>query len=285
MIRRCKAVVVGTGSRGLLHLRALSDYEQGVLHPIIAYDWSEASRSRAKAVPGVTVLDSPEAIFTYAVDEIAVIATPPSSHVRDATSLINVAPTLLIEKPAARSSVEFQDLQAVAARASTQVYIGYSERYNPAVRAMRASITRLVRARDATGLRFVRRRPSTGLEAKDERQELAVHDVDFVVNALFPDERLRFERITGTDRLCLRSLTATGIALEIVSDLYAPAAVTEYQATLVSGELRRHLMPIPTDKSRMAALRVQLDHILPKGRAPSMDLVYERRVVESLNGC
>jgi predicted dehydrogenase len=282
--RRCKSLIVGVGTRGLLHLRALSEYADGMLRPIAAYDIQEARRVRAREIPGVTVLEAPDAVRDYMVDEIAIIATPPSSHVQYAMSLIDLAPRLLIEKPAANSSPEFDILHSAADRANASVFVGYSERYNLAVRSTRARIAELVRNRIVTHLRFIRKRPATKGAAKDARQELAVHDVDFVVNELFPSERLRFEQRRSKGAVSLRSFSsATGITIDIISDLRAVAALTECQVFHPNGELERYITPMPNDMSRLMALRAQLDYILANSADPRVDLLYERRVVESLN--
>jgi hypothetical protein len=157
-----------------------------------------------------------------------------------ATGAIMLKEPQVIEKPATNNPTEFQHLQAAAIDASSDIFAGYSERHNPALRNIRTSLAHLVRTRAVKALRFIRKRPVTEWAAKDALQELAVHDVDFVVNELFPDEQLRFEQ-------------------------------------------SRHVMPIPDDVSRMVTLRMQLDHILAKRGSSSLELMYERRVMESIN--
>lgn len=281
--KRCKSLVVGAGTRGLLHLRALSEYADGALTPIVMYDRQPTKRDRAREIPGVTVVDAPDALRSYAADEIAIIATPPSSHVRYATALIHLAPKLLIEKPAVNSSPEFDILRSAAANADTSVFVGYSERYNPAARSTRARMATLVRNHAVRRLRFIRKRPITKGYAKDARQELAVHDVDFVVNELFPDEHLRFEQRGSKGAISLRSFVpASGITIDIVSDLQCAVALTEYQAFRLNGELERYAISMPNDTLRLATLRAQLDYIFASSGDGGAELLYERRVVESL---
>jgi predicted dehydrogenase len=69
--------------------------------------------------------------------DAAIVAVPTSAHVEAARPFVAAGKPVLIEKPLAGSSAEGEELIALAERTGSSVQVGQTERFNPAVDAVR----------------------------------------------------------------------------------------------------------------------------------------------------
>lgn len=158
------ALVIGTGRMGSRHVRVLS--ELGL-----------AAITVDPVAEGATYSTLEE---VFEPIDIACVAVPIPQLADVATEVIEtVAPrVLLIEKPGAPSSAELARVSDAAAMRGVRVIIGYSERFNPVIRAlgklMRDGHTQAIDHVVAT--RFS---PDAALSPLIPHEiDLAVHDLD-----------------------------------------------------------------------------------------------------------
>ncbi|AYY12387.1 gfo/Idh/MocA family oxidoreductase [Actinobacteria bacterium YIM 96077] len=122
-----KALVVGAGFMGSLHARAIRDSTMADLHGVVDSSTSAASTLGAElGVKGFVELS--EAIDEIEPD-VAVIATPDSSHRKPAETLIKAGVHVLIEKPLATT---VDDAEAILHRArarGSRVMTGHITRF------------------------------------------------------------------------------------------------------------------------------------------------------------
>ncbi len=128
-----KVGVVGFGSIGRHHARnlaAMPDVELvGVVEPT-----PEAAAGAAGF--GYRVFDSTRELIAAGIDAI-VICVPTSLHETVADEFIDARVALLVEKPIAHSMEAGRRLLARCMRAEIPLMVGYVERYNPAMTAVR----------------------------------------------------------------------------------------------------------------------------------------------------
>ena len=118
---------------GKLHARVLSEIPDITLACVVDTD-----ESRAKAIGKQR--DCPW--FTNTADALehsdaAIISAPTVHHVAAARNFISAGKAVLIEKPLASNVQEGQELIDLAAANNTTVQVGHTERFNPAVLAMK----------------------------------------------------------------------------------------------------------------------------------------------------
>jgi predicted dehydrogenase len=125
--------VAGFGSIGRHHARNLAAMP-GVEVAAIA-DPSPDARAAAKEL-GYAAVDSVERLAALDIDA-AIVAVPTSEHEAAAIPLIEARRALLIEKPLAGSLEAAKRILARVEAAGIPLMVGYVERYNPALEAIR----------------------------------------------------------------------------------------------------------------------------------------------------
>ena len=128
-----RVAVIGVGALGKHHARILSALADVDLVGIV-----DTNESRAREIGGL--VNAPA--FTNASDVLGrvdgvTIAVPTESHLAVALPFLQRGIGVLVEKPLARNAAEAQQM-IDAAEASGAVFgVGHTERYNPAVAAVR----------------------------------------------------------------------------------------------------------------------------------------------------
>jgi predicted dehydrogenase/nucleoside-diphosphate-sugar epimerase len=118
-----RLILVGAGRIGLVHALTAAHHQRMVLVGIVDLDKTAIGRLKAfagQAVAGFTDLD--KALATLRPD-VAIIGTPPSSHVPLAQKLLEAGVDVLIEKPVAASDQDRSSL-ATAIKAHPDRYVG-----------------------------------------------------------------------------------------------------------------------------------------------------------------
>ncbi|MGH9691035.1 MAG: Gfo/Idh/MocA family protein [Candidatus Acidiferrales bacterium] len=131
--------VIGAGEFGRNHVRVWRDIESAELAGIVDTDVERARKVAAEF--GTRVLPDVDALVSERVNAVSV-AVPTRDHARVGCRLLEAGFDVLVEKPMAASLREADDLIASAARAGRILQIGHVERFNPAVIAVRAIVSR-----------------------------------------------------------------------------------------------------------------------------------------------
>jgi len=129
--------VVGVGSLGQHHARILSTLDGVRLAGVV-----DINRERADAVALAT---GSWASYDFhdlfdRVDAVT-LAVPTALHRDLAVEFLDRGTPVLVEKPMAASIAEADDILAAAARSGAVLAVGHTERYNPAVAAVRPLLT------------------------------------------------------------------------------------------------------------------------------------------------
>ncbi|MGC1783371.1 MAG: Gfo/Idh/MocA family oxidoreductase [Acidobacteriaceae bacterium] len=140
-----RVAVIGAGSFGRNHLRVWRELERAGL-PV---------QLSAIVEPGAAVADNLAAEYRVpiyrSIDELLVaqplpqaasVAVPTSLHFKAAAQLLAAGIDVLLEKPIADTLEQADDLIQISERNHRILQIGHLERFNPAVRAVRAIVHR-----------------------------------------------------------------------------------------------------------------------------------------------
>lgn len=178
-MRELKALVVGVGNMGQNHVRVLQRLSDVTVVAVV-------DRDRAAARVVADRFGVPHVYTTLAKClaeqeiDVASIAVPPTAAPEVARMLIDAGVHFLLEKPGATSVA---DLQRIATRATTQgitVGVGYTERFNPAVRMARQALKEGVIGK----VRFIRTQrigvPTSTMGDVNAILDIGVHDISVI---------------------------------------------------------------------------------------------------------
>lgn len=120
--------VIGAGRMGKHHARTLHNLESADLVAVV-----DANEDAAKALAAQRDCKA----FTNVADIInlidaAVISTPTGSHLKVARPLVEAGKHLIIEKPYCDDVEAGRELIELARKTGSKIFIGHSERFNPA---------------------------------------------------------------------------------------------------------------------------------------------------------
>jgi predicted dehydrogenase len=134
--------VVGAGSFGRNHLRIIHQSEHAELAGVLDSNPERAAEAGSTngSTPACPVLTSLEELAGKA--DAAVVATPTNTHAEIGRRLMELGVDVLIEKPIARTIDEARMLVETAGRTGRILQVGHLERFNPAVMALEAVITK-----------------------------------------------------------------------------------------------------------------------------------------------
>jgi predicted dehydrogenase len=133
-----RVAVVGAGAFGRNHLRVIHQSGSAELAGVFDLD---ATRAAAEAQPySCPVFASLEDLAASA--DAAVVATPTVSHAEIGCHLMEAGLDVLVEKPMAETPAAARRLLETAERTGRVLQIGHLERFNPAVVALSAVITK-----------------------------------------------------------------------------------------------------------------------------------------------
>ena len=249
-------MVVGCGHMGALHARTLARHPRAVLSACVDRHPERAERLAA-AHGTIAAVRIPTA-------EVVIVATPTASHMALASPLLEAGAHVLVEKPLA--------LAAGDARVHPRLWVGHSERFNPAVRAAcPVGLERLEAWRLAP--------PGPRARDVDVLTDLLCHDLDLLL-AWADDVVLRDVRVDARVdgrveavevRLCHDRgdavLRASRVADERRREMRIADAEGSLQLDLLAGRATRNGVPVRSDGRD--ALTAQVDAILDTlGGAP-----------------
>jgi predicted dehydrogenase len=131
-----RVAVIGVGALGKHHARILAELPGAELVGIVDIDEARAREAAAAVdVPFATNAGG----LPWAVDAVT-IAVPTESHLKVALPFLERGTAVLVEKPLARDSSEGQQMIRAAEKSGAVFGVGHTERYNPAVAAVRPLI-------------------------------------------------------------------------------------------------------------------------------------------------
>ena len=180
-----RVAVIGVGALGKHHARILAALSGVDLIGIV-----DINEARAREIGGVVNAQW----FTSASDVIGhvdavTVAVPTESHLDVALPFLQRGIAVLVEKPLARSALEAQRLIDGASASGAVLAVGHTERFNPAVAAVRPLL-------DAPRFIEVHRLgafPDRSLDI-DVVFDLMIHDLD-VVLSIVPSEIAAVEAV------------------------------------------------------------------------------------------
>lgn len=167
-------LVIGAGAMGFNHIRTFSQLKQVNSITVVEPDLQNRKRVEEANFKKVKTVDSLSKVDLNTINA-ASVTVPTALHFQIAKTLIeNKIPTL-IEKPITSTIEEGKKLLELANKNKVLVTIGHIERFNPAVRALKANISMLGEIFYASIHRFgVPTNRKVGSAFIDQ----AVHDVD-----------------------------------------------------------------------------------------------------------
>jgi predicted dehydrogenase len=236
--RPLSGVVIGGGAMGAMHLRVLHGFDKVGSLALVEPNLERRStlqrqypRVRTHSELAPALAENPD---------FACVAVPVSAAPTTSAEVINAGVPQLLEKPMAPSVGEARALAELAAEKGVLLSIGYVERFNPAVQALRAELRRgiagplyHVHARRLSP--FPQRQGLPGVAT-----DLATHDLD-VMRFLVDSEPMRIYAETeflsasrGEDLLCASVRFANGVTGLVEANWHTPSKVRQLTVT---GEL------------------------------------------------
>lgn len=134
---RIRVAVIGAGSFGRHHARAIRELDSVELAAIVDTDFERAQQAACEY--GSRPFGNLEEITGFA--DVAVVATPTVTHEQVASQLLEGGLDLLVEKPIAHSSAAGERLAQLAKSHRRILQVGHLERFNPAVLALEKILT------------------------------------------------------------------------------------------------------------------------------------------------
>jgi len=214
-----RIAVVGLGRMGKLHCRVLSEMPDVHLACVVDTDPDAvADAARRHGVEGLN--DAAEAVDRV---DAAIIAVPTGAHVAAARPFVQAGKGVLIEKPIAAASADAEELLKLAGRTGSVVQVGHTERFNPAVLAIRrfGIAPKFIEAHRISPFTF--RSADVGVVL-----DMMIHDIDLVgmmvdaepdrveavgVNVLGAHEDIANARVCFPGG-CVANLTASRLAIK-----------------------------------------------------------------------
>jgi predicted dehydrogenase len=128
-----RVAVVGLGRMGKLHARVLSEMPAAEL--VCVVDVNAATAEAVAKQRGCRHFTDPAPAVELV--DAAIIATPTQAHLAAARPFVQAGKCVLIEKPLVEDPAQGQELIDLAARTGANLQVGHTERFNPAVLAMK----------------------------------------------------------------------------------------------------------------------------------------------------
>jgi len=170
------AGVIGTGAMGRNHVRVYTELKE--VGTTYVYDLNRAGAEEVAAATGAEVCSSMEELLRKA--ECVSVCVPTPYHFNTAQQVIGAGVHALIEKPICLTVEEGKHLIEQIPK-ETIVGIGHIERFNPIVQ----EIGEIVAA--PLYVSFHRHNPASArVTGSSVVEDLMIHDIDVIFNALFP---------------------------------------------------------------------------------------------------
>jgi len=167
-----RVAVVGAGRMGKLHARVLSEMDSSELVCVVdSHPATAQAVARQRSCQALT--DPAEAVEKV---DAAIIAVPTVHHVAAAWPFVAAGKPVLIEKPFTNNVAAGQELLDLARQTDTIVQVGHTERFNPAVVAMKKYAIRpkFIEAHRISPFTF--RSADVGVVL-----DMMIHDIDLVL--------------------------------------------------------------------------------------------------------
>lgn len=211
--------VVGAGRMGKLHARVLSETSGTELVCVVDIN-AAAANALAKQRNCKALTDVNEAVGLL---DAAVIAVPTVAHIDVAKPFVAAGKSVLIEKPMTNDPAAGERLIALAEKTGAGLHVGHTERFNPAVVAMRKYAIRpkFIEAHRISPFTF--RSADVGVVL-----DMMIHDIDLVlmlaggnvqavhavgVNVIGTHEDICNARLIF-DNGCVANITASRLAIK-----------------------------------------------------------------------
>jgi len=246
-----KVGLIGLGSMGRNHLRVLSMLKGFELAFVADADAQVAANAGdAHDVPGVV---DPTPLLAY-VDAV-VICTPTVTHAHYIRLAAAHVKNIFVEKPLTATLDEAREIAALAEEKGLNLQVGFIERFNPAVLALKTVLERTERV---ISLDFTRtNKVSARITDVDVVTDLMIHDIDLALylngparsvaahgfahgsmvdfaSALITHENGQFSRIQAsrvTDKK-IRQITGTCVDMYVDCDLLSKEILIHRQSQL-----------------------------------------------------
>jgi UDP-N-acetylglucosamine 3-dehydrogenase len=235
-----KGLLVGAGSMGSMHLRVLHQLD-GV-ESIAVVEPGEGRREwLERAYPRIRTYAELDAAIEHDPPDFACAAVPVSDAPVVARRLLDAGVPLLLEKPMAPSVAEARAIADYAESRNVLLSIGYVERFNPAVAALKQELDRgtggaVYHAHARRLSPFPQRAGLPGVAT-----DLATHDLD-VIRFLIDSDPQRIYAETevlgasrGEDLLCASVRYESGVTGLIEANWHTPNKVRELSVTTEGG--------------------------------------------------
>lgn len=129
-------VFLGCGEAAAMHSRVLSRVEPGLERSYASRD-GEKARTFVERHGGAHAFASYEAALASSDVEIAMIVTPPASHLEWTLAALDAGKHVIVEKPAFLSAADVDAVERAARRAGRQVLVAENYAYKPLVQDLR----------------------------------------------------------------------------------------------------------------------------------------------------
>ncbi|KAF1078999.1 Gfo/Idh/MocA family protein [Methanogenium sp. MK-MG] len=170
--------VIGVGVMGQNHARVYSELK--AVDSVRVFDLNETAAQNVAAKNGIECAGSMEELLR-SVDAVS-LCVPTPYHYTTAKAVIDAGVHMLIEKPICLTSQEAEDLIPQIPD-DLVVGVGHIERFNPII----AEIQRIVK--DPLYVEIKRHNPASArVTGSSVVEDLMIHDIDIVFNALFDGE-------------------------------------------------------------------------------------------------
>lgn len=251
-----KVGLIGLGNMGRNHLRVLSMLK-GVELAFVS-DANAEVLARIGEVHGVPCVVDPVPILPT-VDAV-VICTPTVTHADYIRQVAAHVKNIFVEKPLAASLDEAQQIAEFAIENGLNLQVGFIERFNPAVQAMKVVLDR---SEKLISLDFTRtNKVSARITDVDVITDLMIHDIDLAIyingavrsvaahgyshgnmidfaTALLTHENGRFSRIQAsrvTDKK-MRKIEGTCVDMFVDCDLLRKEIIINRQSETRAGDI------------------------------------------------
>lgn len=233
-------LVVGGGTMGALHVRALLSREDVPSLALVEPDAPRAAKL-ARQFGRIRIHASLDRALDAEDCDLAVVAVPLEAATDAVETLLARGVPVLAEKPMARVAQDAQDLADLATRSGTLLSIGYIERFNPAVQALKHELEEgdagsiyHVHARRLSPFPYREGMPGVALD-------VATHDLD-VLSFITGSAPIRVYAETdvrrgggGEDMLCASLRYESGVTGLIESNWLTPMKVRRLTVTAERG--------------------------------------------------
>jgi len=214
-----RVAVVGVGRMGKLHARVLSEMDRAELVCVVDVDPATA-QAVAKQRDCKALTNGAEAAELV---DAAIISVPTLQHIDAARPFVMAGKCVLIEKPLTDDPAAAEELIALSRRTGGSVQVGHTERFNPAVLAMKKYAIRpkFIEAHRISPFTF--RSAEVGVVL-----DMMIHDIDLVlmlaggnvetvhavgINVIGAHEDICNARLVF-DNGCVANLTASRLAIK-----------------------------------------------------------------------